>query len=95
MRWLGTAPAARSDGDETRWRDGERRGMSGGVSSAIGLRPAAGCLSYLFGSLHPGQRPDCTVERWAGADGFTAGPGRQSHNGTDGSGFLFDRVGPS
>jgi hypothetical protein len=85
MRLLGTAPEARSDGDETRWRDGESRGTSGGVRSAIGLRPAA--VAYLFGSLHPASGRISRLKGVASAGGCTAGPGRH--------GFLFNRVGPS
>ena len=70
MRRRGVVAAARSGGDAARWRAGERRGASGGVSSAIRLRPAA-VAAYLFGSRHP--LPALTAARWS--DGLTVGPG--------------------
>lgn len=96
MRGLITAPAARSDGDETRWQYGERRGMSSGVSSAIGLMPAAvgGGLSLRVAAC--GQRPDCTIETLRGEHELMVSPGSPSDSLTTArkSIFLFDRVGP-
>ena len=83
MKGRGVVAAGRSGGDAVRWRAGERRGASGGVSSAIRLRPAA-VAAYLFGSRHPSGAHGRTVEGWP--HGGSLATESERH----GSRFLFD-----